>query len=225
MLNYDTTESSSSSNSDNQEDLKVASYKSDKENTSTDKEENIEILEPMDIEQIDPYGKRELESDIQKDDYLRTLNKDFETVENTTRIFGNQTENIATNEIKSEYTGESSNQQPSQTIPIPHRIDDLNKRNVAQGGIYLDFTNISISDYEKTIDDWAQSMTIVVNNNNNWSKEKFLNYFVGTFQGDVLQFLRRWEESDVGKIQKGQLINQIGTPKDLLKGLTNILKT
>ncbi|MBA0642625.1 hypothetical protein Goklo_026980 [Gossypium klotzschianum] len=34
-------------------------------------------------------------------------------------------------------------------------------------------------------------MTIVVNNNNMWSKENFLNYFVGTFQGDVLQFLRR----------------------------------
>ncbi|KAK5825569.1 hypothetical protein PVK06_020421 [Gossypium arboreum] len=163
-------------------------------------DENIEVPEPMDIDQTGPYGKRKLESDIQKDDYLRTLNKDFETVENTTRIFGNQTENIATNEVKTEYTGESSNQQPSQTIPIPHRIDDLNKRNVAQGGIYLDLTNISISDYEKTIDDWAQSMTIVVNNNGSWSKEKFLNYFVGTFQGDVLQFLRRWEESEVGKV-------------------------
>ena len=104
----------------------------------------------MDTDQTDPYGKRKLESDIQKDDYLRALNKDFETVENTTRIFGNQTENIATNEVKTEYTGESSNQQPSQTIPIPHRIDDLNKRNVAQRGIYLDLTNISISDYEKT---------------------------------------------------------------------------
>ncbi|MFQ6663524.1 hypothetical protein Gotur_031023, partial [Gossypium turneri] len=67
-------------------------------------------------------------------------------------------------------------------------------------------------------------MTIVVNNNT-WSKEKFLNYFVGTFQGDVLQFLRQWEESEKGKEQKGQLINQIGTPKDLLKGLTLILKT
>ncbi|KAK5772822.1 hypothetical protein PVK06_049119 [Gossypium arboreum] len=225
MLNYDTTKSSSSSNSDNQEDLNVISYKSDEENTSTDEDENIEIPEPMDTDQIDPYGKRKLEPDIQKDDYLRALNKDFETIENTTRIFGNQTENIATNEIKTEYTGESSNQQPSQTIPIPHRIDDLNKRNVAQGGIYLDLTNISISDYEKTIDDWAQSMTIVVNNNGTWSKENFLNDFVGTFQGHVLQFLRRWEESEVGKVQKEQLINQIGTLKDLLKGLTNILKT
>ncbi|MFQ6629884.1 hypothetical protein Gotur_007881 [Gossypium turneri] len=36
-------------------------------------------------------------------------------------------------------------------------------------------------------------MTIFVNNNM-WSKEKLLNY-VGIFQGAVLQFLRRWEES------------------------------
>ncbi|KAK5813007.1 hypothetical protein PVK06_028453 [Gossypium arboreum] len=140
---------SSSSNSNIQEELKVTTYKSDEENTSTNEEENIEIPEPMDIEQTDPYGKRKLELDIQKNDYPRTLNKDYETVENTTKIFSSQTENIATNEIKTEYTGESSNQQPSQTIPIPHWIDDLNKRNVAQGGIYLDLTNISISDYEK----------------------------------------------------------------------------
>ncbi|MFQ6636926.1 hypothetical protein Gotur_013023, partial [Gossypium turneri] len=67
-------------------------------------------------------------------------------------------------------------------------------------------------------------MTIVVNNNT-WSKEKFLNYFVGTFQGDVLQFLRRWEESAKRKEQKELLLSQIGTPKDLLKRLTSILKT
>ena len=42
---------------------------------------------------------------------------------------------------------------------------------MAEGGIYLDLTNISISDYEKNIDDWTQSMTIVVNNNGTWSKE------------------------------------------------------
>ncbi|MBA0604559.1 hypothetical protein Godav_017210, partial [Gossypium davidsonii] len=148
---------SSSSNSDNSinlEDLKVTSYKSDEENTSTDENENIEIPEPMDIDQTDSYEKRKIESDLQNDDYLRSFNKDYEKVENTTRIFGNQTENIATNEIKSENLGESSSQ------PVPHRIDDLNKRNVAQGGIYLDLTNIPIADYEKTIDDWAQSMTI-----------------------------------------------------------------
>ncbi|MFQ6655566.1 hypothetical protein Gotur_026071, partial [Gossypium turneri] len=158
------------------------------------------------------------ESDSQTDDYLRSLNKNFEIDNDTIRIFGNKTDNIATNEVKPEYPGETSNQ------PVQQRIGDLNKRNVAQGGIYLDLTNTPISNYEKTIDDWAQSMTIIVNNNT-WSKEKILNYFVGTFQGDVLQFLRRWEESEKSKEQKGQLINQIATPKDILKGLTLILKT
>ncbi|MBA0876726.1 hypothetical protein Goshw_000570, partial [Gossypium schwendimanii] len=146
----------------------------------------------MDTEPTDPYGKRKLESDNQTDDYLRSLNKDFEIDKDTIKIFGNKTENIATNDVKPEYTGETSNQ------PVQQRIDDLNKRNVAQGGIYLDLTNTPISSYEKTIDDWAQSMTIVVNNNS-LSKEKFLNYFVGIFQGDVLQFLRRWKESEKGK--------------------------
>ncbi|MFQ6646804.1 hypothetical protein Gotur_020675 [Gossypium turneri] len=89
MLNYDTTDSSSS-NSDNfinLEDLKVRSYKSDEENTSTDEEGNIEMPKPMDIDQTDPYGKRKIESDLQNDYYLRSFNKDFEKVENTTRIF------------------------------------------------------------------------------------------------------------------------------------------
>ncbi|MFQ6668245.1 hypothetical protein Gotur_033968, partial [Gossypium turneri] len=150
----------------------------------------------MDTEPTDPYGQRKIESDNQTDDYLKSLNKYFEIDKDTVRIFGNKTKNIATNDVKLEYTGETSNQS------IQQRIDDLNKRNVAQGGIYLDLTNTPISSYEKTIDDWAQSMTIVVNSNT-WSKEKFLNYFVGTFQGDVLQFLRRWEESEKGKEQKG----------------------
>ncbi|MFQ6643097.1 hypothetical protein Gotur_017540, partial [Gossypium turneri] len=111
-------------NSINLEDLKVTSYKFDEENTSIDEDKNIEILEPMDTDQTDPYRKRKIESDLQNDDYLRSFNKDFEKVENTTRIFGNKTKNIATNEIKTENLGESSTQL------VPHRIDDLNKRNV-----------------------------------------------------------------------------------------------
>ncbi|MBA0733229.1 hypothetical protein Gogos_017264, partial [Gossypium gossypioides] len=200
MLNYYTTDSScSSNNSINLEYINVTGYNSNEENTSTNEEENIEIPEPMDTDKTDPYGKRKIEPNLQINDYLRSFNKDYEKVENTTRIFGNQIKNIATNEIKSKNLGESSTQS------VPYRIDDLNKRNVAQGAIYLNLTNVPIADYEKTIDDWAQSMTIVVNNNNNmyWSKENFLNYFVGTFQGDVLQFLRRWEESEKSKKQKG----------------------
>ncbi|MBA0612766.1 hypothetical protein Godav_013331, partial [Gossypium davidsonii] len=78
----------------------------------------------MDTDQTDSYGKRKIESNFQKDEYLKYFNKDFEKVENTTRILGNKIENIATNDIKSEYPGESSTQS------IPHRIDDVNKRNV-----------------------------------------------------------------------------------------------
>ncbi|MFQ6620509.1 hypothetical protein Gotur_001122 [Gossypium turneri] len=132
MLNYDTTDNSSSTNSDNYiniEDLKVTSYNSDEENTSIDEDKNIEIPESMDTDKTYLYGKRKIESDLQKDDYLRSFNKNLEKVENTTRIIGNKTEDIATNDIKPEYLRESSTQ------PIPHRIDDLNKRNVAQGGI------------------------------------------------------------------------------------------
>ncbi|MBA0757927.1 hypothetical protein Gotri_020970, partial [Gossypium trilobum] len=145
---------SSSNNSINLEDINVTSYNSDEENTSTDEEENIEIPELMDTDQTDPHGKRKVEPDLQKENYLRSFNKDYEKVENTTTIFSNQTENIATNEIKSKNLGESFTQ------PVPYGIDYLNKRNAAQGGIYLDLSNIPIADYEKTIDDWAQSMTI-----------------------------------------------------------------
>ncbi|MFQ6659095.1 hypothetical protein Gotur_028111, partial [Gossypium turneri] len=99
----------------------------------------------MDTKQTDPYEKRKTKSDLQKDDYLRSSNKDFEKVENTTRIFSNKTENIATNDVKPEYTRETSSQ------PIQQRINDLNKRNVAQGGMYLDLINIPILDYEKII--------------------------------------------------------------------------
>ncbi|MBA0862322.1 hypothetical protein Goshw_007169 [Gossypium schwendimanii] len=89
-----------------------------------DEDENIEIPEPMDTKQTDPYGKRKIESDLQKDDYLRSFNKDFEKVKNTAKIFGNKTENIVTNDVKPEYIGETSSQ------PIQQRIDDLNRRNV-----------------------------------------------------------------------------------------------
>ncbi|MBA0778178.1 hypothetical protein Gotri_006073, partial [Gossypium trilobum] len=71
---------SSSSNSDNSinlEDLKITSYKSDEENASTDEDENIEILEPIDTDQTDPYGKRKIGLDLQNDGYMRSFSKDF----------------------------------------------------------------------------------------------------------------------------------------------------
>ncbi|MFQ6648858.1 hypothetical protein Gotur_020861 [Gossypium turneri] len=62
----------------------------------------------MDTGKTDIYGKRKIESDLQKDDYLRFFNKSFEKVENTTRIVGNKTKNIVTNEIKHKNPKESS---------------------------------------------------------------------------------------------------------------------
>ncbi|MBA0626844.1 hypothetical protein Godav_004431 [Gossypium davidsonii] len=53
----------------------------------------------------DHYGKIKLELNLLKDDYLRSYNKNYEQVENTTRIFGNQIENITANEIKPENLG------------------------------------------------------------------------------------------------------------------------
>ncbi|MFQ6630850.1 hypothetical protein Gotur_008515, partial [Gossypium turneri] len=125
MLKYDDTDSSRSSNSENtelfknqsdeektstdqDEDIKVSTYNSDEE-TNSSEDEKINIPEPMDTKQTDPYGKRKIESDNQTDDYLRSLNKNFEIDSNTIRIFGNNTENIATTKVKPEYPGETSN--------------------------------------------------------------------------------------------------------------------
>ncbi|MBA0618554.1 hypothetical protein Godav_027875, partial [Gossypium davidsonii] len=59
---------------DQDEDIKVTSHNFDEENTSSE-DENIDILDPMDTEPTDPYGKRKIDSDIQTDDYLRSYNK------------------------------------------------------------------------------------------------------------------------------------------------------
>ncbi|KAK8504901.1 hypothetical protein V6N13_056229 [Hibiscus sabdariffa] len=144
MLTYNTTESSSSSSKD-LEIIKTASHESsDEENTSSEVDENIEIPKHMDIDppDPDPRGKRKLYHDLFEDDKLRSFNKNIEQDKNTTRII----EDIATNEVKTEQTGESSQ-------AVPYVIDSLNKRNAAQGGVYLDLINIPISDYEKVIDD------------------------------------------------------------------------
>ncbi|MBA0666030.1 hypothetical protein Goklo_002487, partial [Gossypium klotzschianum] len=125
MLKYDDTNSSNASNSENtklfknqsdeekistdqDEDIKVSTYNSNEEKTSS--EEEIEISEPMDTESTDLYGKRKIESDNRIDDYLRSLNKDFKIDKDTVQIFGNNTENIATNDVKPEYPGETSSQ-------------------------------------------------------------------------------------------------------------------
>ncbi|MBA0636046.1 hypothetical protein Godav_000002, partial [Gossypium davidsonii] len=111
MLNYDTTDNSSSYQSDKEktsadqdikisnqsdeektstdqdEDIKVISQNSDEENTSSE-EENIDIPDPMDTESTNPYGKRKIELDIQTNDYLITFDQ------NTTSILTDKIENL-----------------------------------------------------------------------------------------------------------------------------------
>ncbi|MBA0856953.1 hypothetical protein Goshw_005306, partial [Gossypium schwendimanii] len=70
---------------DQDEDIKVTSHNSDEENTSFE-DKNIDIPEAMDIEPIDPYGKKKIESDIQINDYLISFNIDIVKVQNTTSI-------------------------------------------------------------------------------------------------------------------------------------------
>ncbi|MFQ6650064.1 hypothetical protein Gotur_022539, partial [Gossypium turneri] len=99
MLKYDDTDSSRSSNSENtelfknqsdeektstdqDENIKVSTYISDEETTSSEEvDKEINISEPMDSEQTDPYRKKKIETDIQTNDYLI---KDLSKVQYTT---------------------------------------------------------------------------------------------------------------------------------------------
>ncbi|MFQ6620370.1 hypothetical protein Gotur_000420 [Gossypium turneri] len=121
MLQYDDTNSSSSSNSENaelfknqsdgektstdqDEDIKVSTCNSDGENTSSE-DENIEIPDPMDTETTDPDGKRKIELDSQTDDYLiKDLDKD-QNIGCT--ILTSKIENLTINNINPENTGKS----------------------------------------------------------------------------------------------------------------------
>ncbi|MBA0707634.1 hypothetical protein Golax_019664, partial [Gossypium laxum] len=77
---------------DQDKDIKVSTYNSNEENTSSE-DENIEIPEPMDTEPTDPYGKRKIELDCQTNDYLIALDQ------NTTSILTNKIENLTINKI------------------------------------------------------------------------------------------------------------------------------
>ncbi|MBA0863012.1 hypothetical protein Goshw_015538, partial [Gossypium schwendimanii] len=77
---------------DQDEDIKVSTYNSDEETTSSE-DETIDIPEPMDTEPTDPYKK---ESDIQINDYL--INFDQNTISNLT----SKIENLIIDKLKSE---------------------------------------------------------------------------------------------------------------------------
>lgn len=95
-------------------------------------------------------------------------------------------ENIDTGEVKSSSCGikEENSYFPS---PSYKRRDGLYKQLVAQNGTYLDLTNIYFKDHIKVIDDWAQSLSVMLSNYKNiWTKESFLDYLAATHHGDTL---------------------------------------
>ncbi|XP_022729702.1 uncharacterized protein LOC111284889 [Durio zibethinus] len=159
----------------------------------TPDEETKPLPQPVD------RGKRKIGevSNLEIDDLLRF--SDF--VENPKKYQPVETHPVDPNyfpkkeKIKQTSTVEQSQtSQTSQTQQQPSsmNIDLLNKRTVAQGGTYLDLSKVSLSEYEKSIDEWVQSMFIVITNYKDiWNKERFLNYFCGIWQGDALKFLKK----------------------------------
>jgi hypothetical protein len=63
------------------------------------------------------------------------------------------------------------------SFPCPsyQRRDELHKQPAAQNGSYYDLTNIYFKDHIKIIDDWTQSLSVIVSNyKNTWTKKNLL---------------------------------------------------
>ena len=92
-------------------------------------------------------------------------------------------------------------------------------------GTYLNLSHVLFKDQPQAIDDWAQSLSIIITNYKiSWSKEKFLDYIAATLQGDVLQWLRQWEKSEIGKSQKTALLTNFLTLDTILAEFAKIIK-
>ncbi|XP_059627132.1 uncharacterized protein LOC132269926 [Cornus florida] len=111
------------------------------------------------------------------------------------------------------------------TVPTWTRKDDLNKFPISQHGTYLDLTNVPYKDHLKTIDEWAQSLAILVNNyKGTWERNRFLDYISATLQGDALDWLRQWDQTSQGQRQKDALLNNFDKIDGVLRGFVKILK-
>ncbi|MBA0872355.1 hypothetical protein Goshw_012186, partial [Gossypium schwendimanii] len=86
-----------SSNASNSENTELFKNQSDEEKTSTDQDEDIKVSTYNSDEE-----KTSSEEEIE-------ISKPMDT-ESTVKIFGNNTENITTNDVKPEYPGETSSQ-------------------------------------------------------------------------------------------------------------------
>jgi hypothetical protein len=177
-----TSSESSESNQDDNEINTLSDNETDSEENTSDSQKKRKAEEPL----------HEFLNQEAFEEYLRTSQKE------ANKDFINTTEHTSSSEIKIE---------PDQPSPSYTRRDDMNKQTVAQNGTYLDLTHVPFKDQEKTIDDWAQSMSILITNYKTvWTKERFLDYLAATLQGDTLQWLKQWENSTEGKLQKAGLL-------------------
>ena len=55
-------------------------------------------------------------------------------------------------------------------------------------------------------------------------RKKFLDYIAATLQGDVLQWLRQWKKSEIGKSQKTTLLANFLTLDTILAEFAKIIK-
>jgi hypothetical protein len=60
------------------------------------------------------------------------------------------------------------------------------KEPVTQNETYLDLTNIPFKDQIKVINEWAQSLSIIVTTIKTLTKENFIDYLAAILQGDTL---------------------------------------
>ena len=64
----------------------------------------------------------------------------------------------------------------------------------------------------------------VTNYKNAWTKERFLDYLAATLQGDTLQWLKQWENSPEGKLQKIVILSNFKDFETILKDFAQIIK-
>ena len=126
---------------------------------SSDEEE----IPPHVVNTID--GKRKAEDPLQEfqnweafEDYMQTP------------AYKNEKEDF----VKTGNASTSNTKNEDEPNPFFLRRDNLNKQNISQHGIYLDLRHVPFKDQEQTINEWAQSMYILITNyKSTWSKKKF----------------------------------------------------
>lgn len=196
---------------------------SDDESTSSESNEDDNEINALSDSETDPEEKtsdlpkkRKANEDLPEFSNQEAFEEYLRTTQDKDKEFINTTEHASSSGIKTE---------PDHPSPSYTRRDDMNKQTVAQHGTYLDLSHIPFKDQEKTVDDWAQSMSILITNYKNvWTKERFLDYIAATLQGDTLQWLKQWENSPEGTLQKLSLLTNFKDFDNILKSFAQIIK-